>query len=64
MDKTDRPGTDAVGHRRGPAGIWWAIHNLIAHPLSEILYWLGLSRLGFWLHDATIPRHLKGTGRG
>jgi len=44
--------------------IIWAIHNLFAHPVGEILYWLGLENWGNWLHDATIPNHIKGTGRG
>jgi len=42
----------------------WPMHNLIAHPISEILYWVGLGNLGNRLHDATIPEHEHGTGRG
>jgi hypothetical protein len=42
----------------------WAVHNLIAHPVSEVLYWVGLGRLGNRLHDASVPKHTKGTGRG
>jgi hypothetical protein len=47
----------------------WAIHNLIAHPISEIAYWLGflipqIRQFGEWLHDATVPEHEPGTGRG
>lgn len=42
----------------------WPAHNLIAHPLSEILHWLGLGRLGNRLHDATLPVHEIGEGRG
>jgi hypothetical protein len=34
---------------------WWATHNLIGHPLSEILYWCWLGRLGDWVHDVTVP---------
>lgn len=42
---------------------WWAIHNLIAHPLSEALYWLWLEPVGNWIHDATVPRdHANGRG--
>lgn len=44
--------------------LMWAAHNLIAHPLSEVLYWVGLQNLGNRLHDATVPKHKKGTGRG
>ena len=46
-----------AGKRRGNPDMWWAIHNLIAHPLSEVLYWIGFMRLGNKLHDATIPIH-------
>lgn len=47
----------------------WAIHNLIAHPLSEVTYWLGYLLLpirdfGNWFHDITVPRHAPNTGRG
>jgi hypothetical protein len=34
---------------------WWAIHNIIAHPLMELLGWIGLRRAGNWLHDKTVP---------
>lgn len=33
----------------------WAFHNLIAHPLMQILAFFGLTRLGLRVHDATIP---------
>ncbi len=33
----------------------WAIHNLIGHPLMQILSWLHLTALGIKIHDATIP---------
>ena len=43
----------------------WTVHNLISHPLSEVVYlltrredWAG------WVHDITVPDHNKGTGRG
>lgn len=42
----------------------WPAHNLVAHPASELLHWLGLGRLGNRLHDATLPEHELGTGRG
>lgn len=43
---------------------WWAIHNLIAHPASELLYWFGLENLGNKLHDWTAPSHNRNIGRG
>lgn len=49
----------------------WAVHNLIAHPVSEIMHWLAvipglgfLRDLGLKFHDKTVPRHVPGTGRG
>jgi hypothetical protein len=50
---------------------WWAVHNLIAHPVSQILWWLSgcgtirtINDFGNWVHDVTIPNHKPGTGRG
>lgn len=34
----------------------WALHNLLAHPLLQVLAWLGAPRLGFFIHDSTVPR--------
>ena len=34
----------------------WTIHNVVAHPLMEILHLIGLSSLGDKLHDATLPK--------
>ena len=42
----------------------WTIHNVIAHPLSEIFYLLGYNDLGNKIHDVTIPFHKRGEGRG
>lgn len=33
----------------------YTIHNLVAHPLMEILYLIGLGKWGDKLHDATLP---------
>jgi len=33
----------------------WAVHNLIGHPLMQILSWLHLPKLGIKIHDATVP---------
>lgn len=49
---------------RLPERFRWTPHNLIAHPLSEILFQVGLGAWGDWLHDWTIPAHEPGTGRG
>lgn len=42
----------------------WTLHNLVAHPLSEVLFQLGFTRTSDWLHDVTVPPHEAGTGRG
>lgn len=47
----------------------WPIHNLVAHPLSEIVHWVLWPldrnlRISGWIHDVTIPSHPLGTGRG
>lgn len=38
-----------------PARFRWTTHNLIAHPLSELLFQVGLEDWGNRLHDWTIP---------
>jgi hypothetical protein len=47
-----------------PIRFQWTLHNLVAHPVGEILYQLGFENLNNRLHDATIPTHVKGSGRG
>lgn len=47
-----------------PERVRWTPHNLIAHPLSEILFLLGLQRWANSVHDGTLPTHTPGTGRG
>lgn len=49
---------------RFPERFQWTLHNVVAHPLSELLYQFGMGELGNRLHDATVPLHVKGTGRG
>ena len=49
---------------RLPVRFQWTLHNLVAHPLSEVLYQCGFEDLGNRLHDATVPKHEPGTGRG
>jgi hypothetical protein len=36
----------------------WIVHNLIAHPIMQILALIGLKRQAMWIHDSTIPRPL------
>lgn len=33
----------------------WMFHNLVAHPLMQILALFGFTKLGLRIHDATIP---------
>lgn len=33
----------------------WTLHNLIGHPVLEILARLGFPKLGLRVHDATMP---------
>jgi hypothetical protein len=33
----------------------WTIHNLIAHPLSEIVHLLGNTDIANKIHDCTLP---------
>ena len=37
----------------------WAVHNLIGHPLMQLLSWLGFTKLGLRIHDKTIPEVKK-----
>lgn len=57
----------------GVERLWrnWPVHNLLAHPLSELAFWLarpfGIDRaatIAGAIHDATLPPHESGTGRG
>lgn len=34
----------------------WAFHNLVGHPAMQILVWLGMTKLGLRVHDATAPK--------
>lgn len=47
-----------------PKRFQWTLHNLVAHPLSEVLFQCGYEDLGNAVHDVTVPEHIKGEGRG
>jgi hypothetical protein len=34
----------------------WAVHNLIAHPVLQILAYFGKYRWAMWVHDITVPK--------
>jgi|GEM_PF-4982538 len=38
---------------------WWALHNVVAHPLMEMSYWFGIGKVGIAIHDWTIPRRKR-----
>jgi len=67
MAKTEYPKITEPGQLRRE--LMWAAHNLIAHPISEISFWLefilpGTREIGDAIHDLTVPEHAPGTGRG
>ena len=33
----------------------WSLHNLVAHPVCELLHQAGLARAEEWLHSVTTP---------
>ena len=38
----------------------WTVHNLVAHPMMELIRLISLGRLnqlGDWVHDVTLPPH-------
>jgi hypothetical protein len=41
---------------RLPPRFRWSLHNLIAHPLSEIAYQLGFHAASVSIHDSTAPK--------
>ena len=40
---------------RLPPRFQWTLHNVVAHPLSEILFQLGLREWSKLVHDGTMP---------
>lgn len=57
--------------KRVKVEFWWFVHNMIAHPLSQILWMISLfglikpiSEASDWVHDWTVPDHLPAEGRG
>lgn len=41
---------------RLPNRFRWTLHNLVAHPLSEIAYQLGFHAASKSIHDSTAPK--------
>ena len=38
-----------------PKRFQWTLHNIVAHPLMELAYQLGLEELSVKIHDSTMP---------
>ena len=34
----------------------WAFHNLVGHPLMQVLAFAKLYKWAFWVHDKTVPK--------
>ena len=62
---TPTPTLEEVGFAllsRVPDRFKWTIRNLIAHPLSEVLYQIGMKDTSSRIHDFSIPPHNHGKG--
>lgn len=40
----------------------WPMHNIVAHPLMQILAWIGLVSMANKVHDATLPPNVELSG--
>jgi len=50
--------------------LMWFVHNMIAHPLSEIVHLIGflvpgksLEKLSVWIHKVTVPNDQSEAGQ-
>jgi hypothetical protein len=37
----------------------WSFHNIVAHPVMQLLAYCGFYRRAMWVHDITVPKPLK-----
>lgn len=44
------------GHRLSYGKLDWFLHNMLGHPIMQLLSLVRLYKLAFWVHDATVPR--------
>jgi len=56
MEPKLHPG-GTTGHLR------YTFHNLVGHPVMEILHMVGLKRWGVWVHEHTLPKSERGYGQ-
>lgn len=50
-----KPGA-VEGHRLKWKKRAWAFHNLIAHPVMQLLAYCGFYKQAMWVHDITVPK--------
>jgi len=46
------------GRRMAHARHAWAFHNLVAHPVMQILAFFKAYHRALWIHDSTVPKPL------
>lgn len=34
----------------------WAFHNLVAHPVMQLIAFFGFTKAAMWVHDKTVPK--------
>jgi len=44
------------GHRLKWPRHTWALHNLVGHPLMQLLAFVKLYKAAMWVHDVTVPK--------
>ena len=37
----------------------YTLHNLVGHPLMEVLWLLRMDTLADWIHDITLPKDVR-----
>lgn len=57
MSETTSDLTGNATFARLPRRFQWTFHNLIAHPLGEVMFQFGFEDAGNRLHDWSIPLH-------
>jgi hypothetical protein len=50
-----KTGPAVSGMERTMSRFRWTLHNMVAHPLSEVLWQLGFVDWSRWVHDSTVP---------
>lgn len=44
------------GRKLRHAKLSWLVHNLLGHPLMQLLALIGCYKAAFWVHDSTVPK--------